>query len=58
MHFADLTGVLASIRFLLSSGESGHPHLLGMLPDFTHWSLLSIKGILILASFSSYSPLP
>ena len=24
---------------LLGGGESDHPHLLGILPDFKHWSL-------------------
>ena len=39
MHFADRSGLLALIRLLLGGGESGHPHLLGFLPDFRHWSL-------------------
>ena len=33
MHFSDQSGVLASIRLLLGRGDSGHPHLLGILPD-------------------------
>ena len=33
-YFVDQSGVLASIRLLLGRGESGHPHLLGILPDF------------------------
>ena len=27
------------VRLLLDWGESGHPHLLGILPGFRHWSL-------------------
>ena len=32
MHLADQSGVLVLIRLLLGWGESGHPHLLGVLP--------------------------
>ena len=39
MHFADQSGVLASIRLLQGRGESDHPRLLGILPDFKHWCL-------------------
>ena len=39
MYFADQSGVLPLIRLLLGQGESGQPHLLGILPDFKHWSL-------------------
>ena len=36
MEFADQCGVLAQIRLLLGLGESGDPHVLGILPDFKH----------------------
>ena len=39
MHFADQCAVLAYFRWLLGRGESGHPHLLAILPDFKHWCL-------------------
>ena len=32
-------GLTVLIWLTLGSGESGHPHLLGILPDFMHWSL-------------------
>ena len=37
--FFDLSGVLALIRLLLTWDKSGHPHLLVILPDFSHWRL-------------------
>ena len=39
MHFADQNGVSALTRLLLGCGNSGHPHLLGILPDCRHWCL-------------------
>ena len=44
MYFADRRGVLAEIRMLLGGGESGHPHLLGMLPDCC-WMEVSLVTI-------------
>ena len=32
-------GVLALIGSPLGCGESGHPHLFLMLPDYKHWSV-------------------
>ena len=26
-----------TFRLLLGCGESGHPHMLGIIPDFKHW---------------------
>ena len=43
MHLADQDGVLALIRLLPSSSESDYHHLLGILPEFKHWSLSLIK---------------
>ena len=40
MHFAFQSEVLVLIRLLLGGGESGYPHLLGILPDFRYWSLI------------------
>ena len=39
MNFSDQCGFLVLIRSPLDWGESGHPHLLGILPDLLHWSL-------------------
>ena len=39
MHFTDQSGELTLIRLLLGLGEHGHPHLLGILPDFKYWYL-------------------
>ena len=47
MHFADQSGVLALIIFLLCCGESGNPHLLGILPDFKHWCLSGVSQHLL-----------
>ena len=33
MHFANQSRVLVLMRLPLSGGESGHPHVLGILPD-------------------------
>ena len=40
MHFDNQSGVLTLFILLLAYGESGHPQLLGMLPDFKHCSLV------------------
>ena len=40
MHFANQSEVLALIRLLQVWGGSGHPHFLGVLPDFKHWFVL------------------
>ena len=45
---ADQSGVLVFIRLLLGRGESGHPHLLEILPDFNHWSLLLLTVLTLL----------
>ena len=45
MHFADQIVVLVLVRLLLGRGEPGHPHLLGVLPDFKHWCLCSLVGM-------------
>ena len=39
MHFVDQSGVLMSIGLMLGWGESGHPHLLGILPGLIQWPL-------------------
>ena len=35
MYFADESVLLVLIRWPPGGGESGHPHLLGILPDLT-----------------------
>ena len=45
MLFAYQCGVLALIRLLLGRDKSGHPHLLGILPDFL--TLVSLSHIYI-----------
>ena len=39
MHFDSHSGLLTLIRLLQVHGESGHPHMLGVLPDFGCWFL-------------------
>ena len=39
MYIDDQSGLLMLIRLLMDWGEFGHPHLLGILPDFRHWCL-------------------
>ena len=43
MHFANQCGVLVLIRLLQVRGESGHPHLLVILPDLKHCVSLSLS---------------
>ena len=52
MHFADQNGVLVLIRFLLAWDEFGHPHSLGMQPDFKHWCLFILGSESSKFSFS------
>ena len=35
--FAHHHGLLAVIRFPLGCGESSHPHMLGILPNYKRW---------------------
>ena len=42
---------LVLIRLLLGLFETGHPHLLGTVPDFKHCSLFQFRHF-----FSSYPP--
>ena len=44
MHFADDSGALMLIRLLLSWGESGLPHVLGMLPD-CYWVEVNLASL-------------
>ena len=39
MHCDNQNGVLALIALPQGGGEPSHPHLLGILQDFRHWSL-------------------
>ena len=43
MSLAGPSRLLALFILLLGGGESDHPHLLGTLPDITHWSLSHSK---------------
>ena len=48
MHLVDKSGDMALIRLPLDWGESGHPLMLEILPDFKHWCLslaLHVPGI-------------
>ena len=46
MRFADQGWMLELIRLLLAWGQSVHPHLLGIQPDFQHWCL-SLHGLIV-----------
>ena len=39
IHFVNQNELLASIRLPMGKGDSGNPHLLGILQDLKHWSL-------------------
>ena len=45
-HLCNQNGMSVLIGLLLGGGESGHTHLMGIVPTFKHWSTSLFGGLL------------